>query len=193
VQAGDDARRQVERDLHDGAQQRLVSLSLLLRHARSEVGGTAVLDEAVEQLDEALRELRDLARGVYPMALIEGGLAAALDGLVERSPIATTIADVPEGRLPEPVEAAAYFVVNEAMTNAAKHSNAASVTVSVRSEDELLVVEVSDDGSGGATPDAGGGLRGLRDRVEALDGTIAIVSPVGAGTVVRAELPCASS
>lgn len=191
VHAADEARRQVERDLHDGAQQRLVALSLLLREARARDGGSGVLDEAIERLDEAMRELRDLARGVYPMALLEGGLAAGIDGLVDRSSVPIEVDAVPAGRLPEAVEAAAYFVVNEAVTNATKHAAASVVRVSAREGAGVLIVEVSDDGRGGAALAPGGGLSGLRDRVEALGGTLTVTGTPG--TTIRAELPCVSS
>lgn len=193
VQAGDEARRRVERDLHDGAQQRLVSVSLLLRQLRGRTDRTPELDEAIDELHAALGELRDLARGVYPVALAEGGLAAALDGLAERAGVPTRVDAVPDERLPASIEAAAYFVVNEAVANATKHADATSVRLSARVEGGRLTVEVCDDGRGGASIDPRGGLRGLADRVEALDGRFEVVSPPGGGTMVRAELPCASS
>lgn len=193
VHAGDEARRRVERDLHDGAQQRLVSVSMLLRRARARPGAPPELDEAIGELQTALGELRDLARGVYPVALTEGGLAAALDGLAERAGVPTRVEAAPAERLPAAVESAAYFVVNEAVTNATKHAAASAVVLCARMDGDLLVVEVRDDGRGGARIERGGGLRGLADRVEALDGTLTVISPVGAGTTVRVELPCGSS
>ena len=192
VQAADEARRRVERDLHDGAQQQLVALSMMLRKAAARDGDSGVLDAAIRQLDSALHELRDLARGVYPMALVEGGLAAAIDGVVERAAIPVQVEAVPGDRLPDAVEAAAYFVVNEAVTNAAKHARASFVRVSARQQDGALVVEVVDDGCGGAEIVPGGGISGLRDRVEALGGTLTVVDGT-AGTTIRAEVPCASS
>lgn len=193
VQAGDEARRRVERDLHDGAQQRLVSVSLLLRQLRGRTDSAPELDEAIDELHTALAELRDLARGVYPVALAEGGLAAALDGLAERAGVPTRADAVPLGRLPPSIEAAAYFVVNEAVANAAKHADATTVRLSARVDAGCLTVEVRDDGRGGASVDPRGGLRGLADRVEALDGRFTVLSPPDGGTTVRAELPCASS
>ena len=193
VQAADEARRTVERDLHDGAQQRLVTLSLLLRQASRQYDNPPLLTEAITHLDSALGELRDLARGVYPLALAEGGLAAALDGLAERSPVPTFVVDAPEERLPDSVEAAAYFVASEAVTNAAKHAAAATVHVLAQRSNGTLVVEVRDDGIGGAAAQPGGGLHGLQDRVDALDGLLIITSEPGGGTIVRTELPCASS
>ena len=191
IKAGDEARRRVERDLHDGAQQRLVSLSLLLRQARDSNGdGSTLLLEAGRELDAALAELRDLARGVYPLVLSEGGLAAGLDGLAERAPVATVLEEVVEERLPEGVETAAYFVASEALTNAAKHADASTVRIRARVRDHRLVIEVADDGRGGAFPAPGGGLAGLVDRVEALDGIVTIDSPPGVGTTIRAEMPC---
>jgi signal transduction histidine kinase len=198
VAAADEARRQVERDLHDGAQQRLVALSLLLRRARAEVADAAPaadvsLAEAVGELEGALIELRALARGVYPVALVEGGLAGALDGLAERAVVPTIVEHVPDERYPPAVEATAYFVACEAMTNAAKHAAASAVHVRAVRDNGHLVVEVRDDGLGTASVDARGGLQGLRDRVEALEGTLTITSEPGRGTLVRAQLPCASS
>jgi PAS domain S-box-containing protein len=196
VAAADAARRRLERDLHDGAQQHLVGLALTLRLARRTVADDAeaaeLLDEAIEDLAAATAQLRELARGLHPAVLTEGGLEPALKGLAKRATVPTTIEHAPEGRLPAPIEITAYFVVAEALTNVARYAEASSATVSVRIEQERLVVEVRDDGRGGADPDRGSGLRGLDDRVSALGGSLRVTSPVGGGTTLRAELPCAS-
>jgi signal transduction histidine kinase len=195
VEFGDAERRRVERNLHDGAQQRLVNVSLVLGMARSQVGTAgdaelaAALDEAATELRLALAELRELARGIHPVILSEAGLGPALAALAERSPIPATLAQVPSGRLPPRVEETAYYVASEALANAAKHAQAATVTINARQHDGRLLVEVGDDGVGGADPD-GWGLRGLADRVAALDGRLHVHSPAGAGTRVTAELPC---
>jgi signal transduction histidine kinase len=193
VAAGDVARRRLERDLHDGAQQRLVSLSVLLNLARRSVDGESraaeLLDSANTELSAGLAELRELARGIHPAVLTERGLGAALDALAARAPLPVTITGVLEERLPPAVEAAAYFVVNEALTNVAKYADATSAAVSVGRADGLVVVDVSDDGVGGADSAAGSGLAGLSDRVVALGGRLSVMSPPGAGTVVRAEIP----
>jgi signal transduction histidine kinase len=198
VEFGDAERRRVERNLHDGAQQRLVNLSLALGIARSQVPATAdggelaaTLDEAAEELRLALAELRELARGIYPVILTEAGLGAALASLAERSPIPATIAAAPSDRLPARVEETAYYVASEALANAAKHARATAVTISARRCDRGLEVEVDDDGVGGANPN-GSGLRGLADRVAALDGRLRVESPTGRGTRITAELPCGS-
>jgi signal transduction histidine kinase len=193
VEAGDTARRKLERNLHDGAQQRLVALALSLRLALSKLdsdpaAARALLEGASEELDRALAEQRELARGIHPAVLTERGLRAALEALAERSPTPVSIGDVPDERLPEPVEAASYYVVTEALTNAVRYARASHVTISVRREDSFTVVEVADDGRGGAELTNGSGLRGLRDRVEALDGSLELESPPGRGTRVRAEI-----
>jgi signal transduction histidine kinase len=196
VEFGDAERHRVERNLHDGAQQRLVNLSLALGIARSQVGAGsneqvgAALDDAAAELRLALTELRELARGIHPVILSEAGLGPALTSLAERSPIPATIATVPPDRLPPRVEETAYYVASEALANAAKHAHASAVTISARLVGDLLVVEVGDDGIGGARPD-GSGLRGLADRLAALDGRLRIHSPAGQGTRITAELPCA--
>jgi signal transduction histidine kinase len=196
VEFGDAERRRVERNLHDGAQQRLVNLSLALGIARSEVGTAsnerigAALDEAAAELRRALAELRELARGIHPVILSEAGLGPALASLAERSPIPVTLTAVPSDRLPARVEETAYFVASEALANAAKHANATAVTISARRLDGDLLVEVGDDGVGGADPN-GSGLRGLADRVAAVDGHLRIHSPAGEGTCIRVDLPCA--
>jgi PAS domain S-box-containing protein len=197
VHASDDARRRIERDLHDGSQQQLVSVAITLEAAAGQVesdpeGARRLLAEASTELREAIAELRELARGIHPAVLTEGGLEPALRGLATRSAIPARIESVPSARYPAPVEAAAYFVAAEGMTNAARHATgAAAVAVSVHEDGERLVVEVSDDGPGGAGAD-GGGLRGLADRVAALGGELDVHSPAGAGTRLRAEIPCGS-
>ena len=195
VEAGDDARRRLERDLHDGAQQRLVTLSLALGMARNRATGAdpeleSLLESATKEAREAIVELRELARGIHPAVLTETGLAGAIQALVERSPVATTITAVPAGRFPAPVEATAYFVVSEALTNVAKHAAARNAQVAIRKLATRGVVEVSDDGAGGAAPDAGSGLRGLADRVASVGGSLRIDSPPGCGTRLEAEIPC---
>ncbi|UUY02089.1 sensor histidine kinase [Svornostia abyssi] len=190
-------RRRLERDLHDGAQQRLVSLSLQLGLARGAVDrdpGEArlLLDRAAGELDQALAELRELARGLHPAILTDRGLPAAIEVLAARSPTPVEVEEVAAERLPAPVEAAAYFVVSEALANLAKHAEAEHATVRVQRENGHAVVEVHDDGRGGADAD-GHGLRGLSDRVAALDGRLDVESPPGKGTTIRAEIPCASS
>jgi signal transduction histidine kinase len=194
--AGDEERRRLERDLHDGAQQRLLALGLSLQLARARLGSDAngaaeLLEEAGEELRAALDELRELARGIHPAVLSEQGLGAALTTLAERSPVPVTIGTLPRGPLPAPVEAAAYFLVSEALANVAKHGQASAVRVNVVHRDALLRVDVEDDGVGGADPARGSGLRGLADRVHALDGELDVESTPGRGTRVRAELPCA--
>jgi PAS domain S-box-containing protein len=194
VAAGDVERRRLERNLHDGAQQRLVTLSLSLRVALPKVESDpaavrAALAEAGDQLALALEELRELARGLHPAVLSERGLRAAVETLADRVPVLVEITDITDERLPEPVEAAAYYVIAEALTNVTKYAQAASVRIRVAARDGLVFVDVSDDGVGGADPAAGSGLRGLADRVEALGGTLEIVSPAGAGTSLRAAIP----
>jgi signal transduction histidine kinase len=193
VQAEADARRQLERNLHDGAQQRLVALSVALRLAESKLGkdpeGAAdLLEGARAELALALDELRELARGIHPAVLTDRGLGPALEALVGRAPIPVELT-APQERLPAPVEAAAYYVVAEALTNVAKYGQAQSAQVSVAAANGTVTVTVADDGIGGADPERGSGLRGLADRVQALEGRLAVVSPRGAGTTVTAEIP----
>ena len=193
VQAGDEARRRLERDLHDGAQQRLVTLGLKLQSLEAKVdldGAAAVaFQEARGELKSALAELRDLARGLHPLVLTEEGVAAAVETLVQRFPVSARMHTEEIPRLPEPVETAAYFTVSEALANIAKHSHATSVDIRLAVENERLIVSVSDNGIGGASLNSGSGLRGLADRVEALDGSISVTSQIGRGTTVRADLP----
>jgi PAS domain S-box-containing protein len=194
VNAGDEARRRLERNLHDGAQQRLVSLSLSLRLARSlsqrdPAAAEEILESAGQELSQALEELRELARGIHPAILTDRGLGPALEALATRAPLPVELEEVPDQPLPAPIEAAAYYVVAEALTNVAKYANAKRATVRVMRAGGQATIEVSDDGVGGADPLSGTGLRGLADRVEALDGTLAVRSN-GAGTRVSAVIPC---
>jgi signal transduction histidine kinase len=199
VEAQDTERRRIERDLHDGAQQRLVSLGLSLQMLRRNLGpdadpaALAELDAATREADEAIGEIRELARGVHPAILSEAGLGPALSSLAERSPLPVDLEASVDDRLPAPVEATAYFVVAEALTNAVRHAGAGRATVRAWTEDERLHLEIADDGRGGASIDDGSGLRGLEDRVAALGGSFLVASPVGAGTRIAVELPCASS
>jgi signal transduction histidine kinase len=192
VQAGDAERRRIERNLHDGAQQRLVALSLSLRVAESTLAGDprteTLLAQLSEELQLTLQELRELARGIHPAVLSERGLDAALEALAGRSAVPVEL-ELPGVRLPAPVEATAYYLVAESLTNVAKYAGASVATVSVRRADGCLRVEVRDDGAGGADMAGGTGLRGLADRVEALRGTLRIESPAGGGTLVAATIP----
>jgi PAS domain S-box-containing protein len=194
VTAGDVERRRLERNLHDGAQQRLVTLSLSLRDAVAKLDSDpatahAALADACGELALALEELRELARGLHPAILSDHGLRAAVETLAGRVPVPVEIVDIPDERLSEPVEAAAYYLIAEALTNVAKYADASTVRVRIAAIDASVVVEVSDDGVGGADPATGSGLRGLADRVEALGGSLEVVSPAGAGTSLRAEIP----
>jgi signal transduction histidine kinase len=196
--AADEARRQIERDLHDGAQQRLVSLALAVRTAQAAVPSTSgrLADElasVADGLTSALDDLRELARGIHPSALSEGGLVPAVKAIARRSIVPVELDMRTVARLPGPVEVAAYYVISEALTNAAKHSNASLVRVGAEVTSNVLRLRVRDDGDGGAEPATGSGLMGLKDRVEALGGTIAIHSPVGAGTLLDVHLPLAAS
>jgi signal transduction histidine kinase len=195
VSVGDAERRRLERNLHDGAQQRLVSVALQLRMIQRRVSDDPALvqelQSAGDELSRSLEELRELARGLHP-AVLNHGLKAALDSLASRAGVATSVAFESPERLPEPVELAAYFVACEALANVAKYAQATSARVRVSRHDGHAVIEIADDGVGGADEAAGTGLQGLADRVAALDGTLRILSPPGAGTVVTAELPCAS-
>jgi signal transduction histidine kinase len=215
VQAGDEERRRIERNLHDGAQQRLLTLSLALHTARRQLQalGTAAdpalvatVRGASQELRLAIDELRELARGIHPAILTDEGLGPALASLAGRTAVPVTLLAVPPGRLPRPIEATAYFVVAEALANLTKHARAASASVRVRlhHDDQPagtnagaqagrqagLLVEVRDDGVGGANPARGSGLRGLHDRVAAVAGRLSVTSPPGQGTVVQAWLPC---
>jgi signal transduction histidine kinase len=195
VAAGDEARRRIERDLHDGTQQRLVSLTLDLRTAEASVPTTdltelqAQLSAIASELTGAQDDLREISRGIHPAILSEGGLGPALKSLTRRAalPVESTVHIA--GRLPETVEVAAYYVVAEALTNAAKHSQASSAQVEADLRDGRLYVSIRDDGVGGADPSGGSGLIGLTDRVEALGGTITVTSPPDHGTSLQVELP----
>ncbi len=197
VEAADAARRRLERDLHDGAQQRLVELALDLRMALARFDdqpaqARKLIDTALEDVAQAIGELRELARGIHPAALSEGGLRPALAALVGRSSVPTLLVAVPDQRFATAVEATGYFTVAEALTNVTRYAAAQRVEVELSLNDERLRIEVRDDGCGGADPGAGSGLRGLADRVAALDGRFEVMSPPGGGTVVRAEIPCGS-
>ena len=194
IEAADKARRKIERDLHDGAQQRLVSLVLDVqvakrRLAKDPTDVESFLDRLGRELQDASAELRELARGIHPAVLTERGLNAAVGALAARCTVPVEIVDPLEERLPPAIEATAYFTVAEALTNVAKYAEATHAVVSLDTADGALVVEVRDDGIGGASTGAGSGLSGLADRVGALDGTLSVVSPVGEGTRVRAVLP----
>jgi len=194
VEAGDAERRRIERDLHDGAQQRLVSLSLALRIAQTKLGEAgdpavhASLERAAEDARAALEELRELALGIHPLILTEGGLGLAVESLAERTPVDVTV-DIGPERFPAAVEGAAYFVISEALANVTKYAKATKAMVRVKGLDGHLSIEIDDDGIGGADPRSGSGLRGLADRLAALDGTITIISPVGGGTRISAQIP----
>jgi signal transduction histidine kinase len=195
VHAGDAERRRLERDLHDGAQQRLVALSLALRRMRAghpggaDPGLAASLDEASAMVRDALAELRELARGIHPAVLTEAGLDGAIASLAAGSPVEVTVERTPERRLDADVEAAAYFFVSEGLANAAKHATGAPVRIRAEVVHGQLVLEVADTGPGGATLDRGSGLLGLRDRVGAVAGSFQLDSDPGAGTSLRAQIP----
>jgi PAS domain S-box-containing protein len=194
VTAGDVERRRLERNLHDGAQQRLVTLALSLRLAQAKLesdppAARSLMTSAGEELTFALRELRELARGLHPAVLSDHGLSAAVEMLASRAPLPVRIAAMPGERLPQPVEAAAYYLIAEALTNVAKYAQASVARVRVDASPSCVVVEVADDGIGGADPATGSGLRGLADRVESLGGSLEVASPGGAGTSLRAEIP----
>jgi signal transduction histidine kinase len=195
IAAGDEARRRIERNLHDGAQQRLVSLLVALQLVEMQVGPDgdpgvrATLRDMGEQLNAAIDELRDIARGLHPALLTDEGLAPAVRALADRSPLPVTVERVPEQRLSPSIEAAAYYVVAEALTNTARYARAEQARVDVATTGDSLIVTVSDDGRGGAALERGSGLRGLADRVEAAGGRLEIDSPIGRGTTIRATLP----
>ena len=198
VTSQDEARRRLERDLHDGAQQRLVTLSMDLRIARERAGVTGDADlstrlqTAEQELARSLAELRELARGIHPAILTQNGVGAAVRSLADRFSIPVELGSVTDGRYTPSVEATAYFVVSEALANVAKHAAASRVWIGVVDGDGRLAIDVRDDGVGGATLRNGSGLRGLADRVEAVGGRIDVRSEPGAGSTVHAEIPCAS-
>jgi signal transduction histidine kinase len=192
--AAHEERRRIERDLHDGAQQRLVAVTLTLRLAESRLesdpaSAKKLVSQAREEAQLAIDELRELARGIHPALLSDRGLAAALEALATRAPVPVQISGVPSAPLCQTVEACAYFVTAEALTNVAKYAQASEAFVHLSLEDDHLRLEVRDDGVGGADPSTGSGLRGLRDRVDALDGHLELDSPPGGGTTVTVEIP----
>ena len=194
LSAADEERRRIERDLHDGAQQRLVAVTLTLRLAQSRIetdpaGAAELVAQAREEAQLAIQELRELARGIHPALLNDRGLGAALEALATRAPVPVQINGVPSERLCQRVEACAYFVTAEALTNVAKYANASEAFVDLSIEDHCLRLQVRDDGVGGAELSSGSGLRGLRDRVDALDGHLELDSPPGGGTTVTVEIP----
>ena len=194
VAAADQARRRIERDLHDGAQQRLVSLALQLRQAQATVPPelaelSAQLDAAVAAANSALAEVGEIARGIHPAILTSNGLRPAVSALAHRSPVPVRLAECTDRRLPEHVEVTAYYVIAESLTNATKHAHAAAVTIRAEVAADRLLVTIRDDGIGGADLARGTGLIGLKDRVEALSGVMRVESPPGAGTLLRVELP----
>ncbi|MFD7652894.1 sensor histidine kinase [Actinosynnema sp. NPDC059797] len=196
VEAAEAERRRIERDLHDGAQQRLVAVAMGLGRARGKLdtdpeSARELIAEAHADAKLAISELRDLARGIYPSVLGDRGLDAALSSLAARCPVPVTVEVDVEPRPPTAVESTAYFTVAEALTNLAKHSGATAAHVSVTRTENSVVVEVVDDGRGGAEARPGGGLAGLADRAATIDGVVVVLSPVGGPTVIRAELPCA--
>jgi signal transduction histidine kinase len=193
VEAADTARRRLERDLHDGAQQQLVSLALDLRLLKARLRGTEtepMVDGLAEKLAVALADLRELARGIHPAILTDRGLGPAIEALASRVPVPVECEVEVHERLSGPIEAAAYFVVAEALTNIVKYANATSARVTVRRAGDVVTVEVNDDGAGGARIGAGSGLRGLQDRLSALDGTLWVDSPPAGGTRLHARIPC---
>ena len=192
--AADEERRRIERDLHDGAQQRLVALSLTLRLAEARIvtdpaSAAELVAQAREEAQLAVAELRELARGIHPALLSDRGLGAALEALASRAPVPVQISGVPSNQLCQAVEACAYYVTAEALTNVAKYAQASEASVHLSIEDDCLRLQVRDDGVGGADPSTGSGLRGLRDRVDALDGNLELESPPGGGTTVTVEIP----
>jgi signal transduction histidine kinase len=197
IEAADFERRRLERDLHDGAQRRLVTLSMSLGMLEHRLDGDpearALVTEARREAAGSLQELRDIAHGIHPAVVTSHGLAVALESLVATAPVPVGVAVELEERLPSTAEVAAYYLICEALTNTAKHAHASSASVAVRREPDRVVVEIDDDGVGGADTAGGSGLRGLADRVEALEGSLRVVSQAGEGTHLRAEIPCASS
>jgi signal transduction histidine kinase len=195
IAAADEERRRIQRDLHDGAQQRLVSLALILSMAESRLDNdparaAELIAQAREEAQQAIGELRELAGGIHPAVLSDHGLCAALEALASRAPVPVQVNGDLEGETLRPaVEAAAYFVTSEALANVAKYAQASEASVAVSLDDDRLHLDVSDDGVGGADPAKGSGLNGLRDRIDALDGRLEIESPPGVGTTLRIEIP----
>jgi signal transduction histidine kinase len=194
IAAADAERRRIERDLHDGAQQRMVAVAVTLGIAEARFktdpeGALELLKQAREEAQAAVKELRELARGIHPAVLSDHGLGPALEALASRAPIPVEVTGAPDAELPHDAEVCAYFVTAEALTNVAKYAHATHASVELSLEDDRLRVQVCDDGIGGADLNAGTGLRGLRDRVDALDGELEIESPPGCGTTITAEIP----
>jgi signal transduction histidine kinase len=194
IAAADAERRRIERDLHDGAQQRMVAVAVTLglaesRFASDPEGSLKLIAQARDEAKAAVKELRELARGIHPAVLSDHGLGPALEALASRAPVPVDVIGVPDFKLGHEIEACAYFVTAEALTNVAKYAQASSASVELSVEDDRLRVQVRDDGVGGADPTTGTGLRGLRDRVDALDGALAVDSPLGGGTTVTVEVP----
>ena len=194
IAAADAERRRIERDLHDGAQQRMVAVAVTLglaesRFASDPEGSLKLITQAREEAQAAVKELRELARGIHPAVLSDHGLGPALEALASRAPVPVDVRGVPQAPLGNEIEACAYFVTAEALTNVAKYARASSASVELSLEEDRLRVQVRDDGVGGADPSTGTGLRGLRDRVDALDGELAVDSPPGGGTTVTVEVP----
>ena len=192
--AADAERRRIERDLHDGAQQRMVAVAVTLglaeaRFASDPEGAAQLVAQAREEAQLAVKELRELARGIHPALLSDRGLGPALEALAARAPVPVEVSGVPSDPLDSDIEACAYYFTAEALTNVAKYAHASAAWVELSLEDDRLRVQVRDDGVGGADPTTGTGLRGLRDRVDALDGDLEVDSPRGGGTIVTVELP----
>jgi signal transduction histidine kinase len=197
VATADEARRRIERDLHDGAQQRLVSTVLMLGMVREELGDAngpmaQMLDRALADANRAMEEMRELARGIHPRILSSGGLRPALKTLARRSLIPVTVDMKTGARFPENIEVTTYYVASEALTNAAKHAHASEVRITVDVDERWILLTVRDDGVGGADASRGSGLIGLQDRVAALGGTLAVRSETGTGTVLTAQIPVAA-
>jgi signal transduction histidine kinase len=194
IAAADAERRRIERDLHDGAQQRMVAVAVTLGLAQARMhsdpdGAADLIEQARDEAQQAVKELRELARGIHPALLSDRGLAVALDALAGRAPVPVKVTGVPPQRLDPDVESCAYFATAEALTNVAKYSRAAQASVELSLDDGRLELKISDDGVGGADPSTGSGLRGLRDRVDALDGSLEVHSPPGEGTTITVTIP----
>ena len=194
LDAAEEERRRIERDLHDGAQQRMVAVAVTLGLAEAQLatdpaGAAKLVAQAREEAQHAVKELRELARGIHPALLSERGLGPALEALARRAPVPVEVGPVPDVEICRAAQSAAYYCTAEALTNVAKYAHASHASVVLSADDGRLVVEVIDDGVGGADPSVGSGLRGLRDRVDAIDGRLEVVSPPGEGTTLRVELP----
>jgi signal transduction histidine kinase len=194
LDAAEEERRRIERDLHDGAQQRMVAVAVTLGLAEAQLatnpeGAAKLVAQAREEAQHAVRELRELARGIHPALLSERGLGPALEALARRAPVPVEVSPVPDVEICRAAQSAAYYCTAEALTNVAKYARASHASVMLSAGDGRLYVEVSDDGVGGADPSVGSGLRGLQDRVDALDGRFEVISPPGEGTTIRVELP----